>query len=57
MRLIGEVYGVYGQFAAWRLREMTHQEPPWKDTPLGSVITLDKMQNYFKTRVVDEDKV
>src|SRR6266699_3324769 len=26
--LLDEVYAVYGQFAAWKLRNMTHQEPP-----------------------------
>jgi uncharacterized phage-associated protein len=49
--LILEVYGVYGQFSAWRLREMTHQEPPWIDTGLNRVITDDAMKSYFKTRL------
>ena len=29
--LIDQVYSTYGQFSAWRLREMTHDEPPWSD--------------------------
>jgi uncharacterized phage-associated protein len=49
--LINEVYGVYGQYSAWRLREMTHQEPPWKETPRNSIISLDKMKEYFKTQI------
>ncbi|MDR2898321.1 MAG: DUF4065 domain-containing protein [Spirochaetaceae bacterium] len=55
MKLIGLVFGEYGQYTAWRLREMTHQESPWIETPLGQIIPLDKMKIYFKTRVVDED--
>ena len=46
-----EVYGVYGQYSAWRLREMTHQEPPWIDTPLHEVITHEKMRQFFLTQI------
>lgn len=28
---LDEVHTVYGQFSAWRLREMTHEEDPWKN--------------------------
>jgi len=28
---LNEVHTVYGQFSAWRLREMTHAEDPWKN--------------------------
>lgn len=50
-RVIADVYGVYGQFAAWRLREMTHQDPPWRDTPLRHVITHDKLRQFFLTQI------
>ncbi|MEX2080976.1 MAG: type II toxin-antitoxin system antitoxin SocA domain-containing protein [Dehalococcoidia bacterium] len=30
-RLIRSVWVAYGKFSAWRLREMTHEEAPWKD--------------------------
>ena len=30
--VMDEVHAVYGQFSAWRLREMTHSEPPWRDS-------------------------
>jgi uncharacterized phage-associated protein len=42
---------VYGQFAAWKLRNMTHQEPPWCMTPAGQEITHDALRAYFKTLV------
>jgi uncharacterized phage-associated protein len=50
-KLIIDVYGVYGQYSAWRLREMTHQEPPWLETPLHQVITHEKMRNFFLTQI------
>lgn len=49
--LLEEVYSVYGQFSAWRLRNMTHEEPPWQDTPFGAVISDGAMAEYFKTLV------
>jgi len=51
MGLLDEVYSVYGQFSAVRLRNITHQEPPWQQTPNGQVIPLDLMKDYFKTQI------
>ena len=52
--LLKDVYRVYGQYSAWRLREMTHDEPPWKDTPRNQVISHDKLKAYFKTQLVEQ---
>jgi uncharacterized phage-associated protein len=53
---LSEVYNVYGQFSAWRLREMTHSEGPWKDyyKEGQSAIIIPKMalNDYFKTLVI-----
>lgn len=46
---LDEVYNVFGQFSAWKLRRMTHDEPPWRDTPRGAVIGHDPLKNYFQT--------
>ncbi len=35
--LLNDVNDVFGQFSAGKLRTMTHNEPPWKDTPQGLV--------------------
>lgn len=50
--ILDEVYNVYGQFSAWKLRNMTHAEPPWKDTELSAEISHDKLSAYFKTQLV-----
>jgi uncharacterized phage-associated protein len=50
--LLDEVYAVYGQFSAWKLREMTHDELPWCETPAGQIISHDKMKSYFQTQLV-----
>lgn len=49
--LLDEVWDTYGQFSAWKLRNMTHEEPPWKDTASGEEITHDAMTRYFLTLV------
>lgn len=52
--LLDEVYSVCGQYSAWRLREMTHVEPPWRDTPRNEVISHKRLKAYFKTQVEEE---
>ena len=49
--ILDEVYDVYGQFSAWKLRNMTYEETPWKDTPVGGEITHDKLKEFFSTRI------
>ena len=46
-----EVYDVYGQFSAWKLRNMTHEEAPWKNAVQGQDISLTSMTEYFKTQL------
>lgn len=49
--LLEEVWNVYGQFSAWKLSNMTHEEPPWKDTKQDAVISKDALRSFFKTRI------
>lgn len=50
--LLDEVYSVYGQFSGWKLRNMTHEEAPWRDTnPKPGVISHESMASYFKTLI------
>lgn len=51
MELLEEISQVYGQFSAWKLRNMTHEERPWKETSRGDVIPLGLMEEYFKTQL------
>lgn len=46
--LLEEVYDVFGQYSAWKLRNMTHEETPWKATQLGHVISRDLIKEYFE---------
>jgi uncharacterized phage-associated protein len=51
---LNEVYETYGQFSAWKLREMTHQETPWIQAyeKSDSVISHESMKTYFKTLTI-----
>jgi uncharacterized phage-associated protein len=55
LELLEEVYSVYGQFSAGSLRNMTHEEPPWKLTAQGGIISHDLMREFFKTRIASEN--
>ncbi|MBF0137457.1 MAG: SocA family protein [Magnetococcales bacterium] len=53
-KCLDEVYNVYGQYDAWKLRNLTHDEPPWRETydqEPGGVIPLEAMKDYFKTQL------
>lgn len=52
---LDEIYRIFGQFSAWKLRNMTHEEPPWKDAaPYSGEITHDALIEYFTTQLVDD---
>jgi len=47
-----DVYNVYGQFSAWRLRDMTHEEKPWIDHEKdGSEIPVPELESFFSERL------
>lgn len=46
--LLKKVYNRFGQYTAWKLRDMTHQETPWKETARNHIINRNKIQTYFK---------
>lgn len=51
-KILNTVFRVYGQYSAWKLRDFTHQEPPWKETAEGDVISRAKLRRYFRTQLV-----
>jgi uncharacterized phage-associated protein len=55
--LLDEVYDVYGQYSAWKLRNMTHAERPWSeaygDGARGRVISHAAMRDFYKDFVTE----
>lgn len=53
--LLDEVYEFYGQYSAWRLRQLTHDETPWRENyreGSNQVISQESMSRFFKTQVI-----
>lgn len=48
--LFDEIYALYGQYSAWKLREMTHNESPWINN-VNRVISHQDLTEYFKTQL------
>lgn len=54
-KLMDDVYVFFGQFAAWKLRAMTHEETPWLEaSPSEAVIPHASMRDYFRARWGDQ---
>lgn len=56
-KILDDVYDFYGQYSAWRLRQMTHNEAPWRDAyeqDASHVIPLDSLTRFFSDLVSDE---
>lgn len=51
--ILEEVYDVFGQYSAWKLRNMTHNETPWKSTNQNSIIPNETIKDYFLKEYVD----
>lgn len=55
--ILDDVYNYYGQFSAWRLRQMTHSEAPWKDAferDMNNEISLESLSAHFATEIDEE---
>ena len=48
MDFLDQVYAHVGQYSAWKLRDMTHNEPPWKDAKRNATITQAALKAHFK---------
>lgn len=45
----------YGQYTAWKLRDMTHEESPYLDTPHGGVISTNSLKDFFTKKLSTDD--
>lgn len=49
------MYENFAQYSAWGLRNMTHNETPWKETRKNHIIPTDKIKNYFLQHYVENN--
>ena len=54
--VLDDVYNYYGQYSAWKLRNMTHEEAPWLDAyeQADDTITTAALRAFF-SQEFDED--
>ena len=54
--VLDNVYDFYGQYSAWKLRNMTHDEAPWIEAfaRADKVITNDELREFFINEVSNE---
>lgn len=50
--LLEETVSLYGIYDAWYLRDRTHNEAPWAETPRDGVISDEKIIRFFKKALV-----
>lgn len=56
-KLLDDIYDDYGQYSAWKLRDLTHEEAPWKNAykrGANSVITLEALKEHFVNEVSED---
>ena len=49
--IMEQVHNEYGQYSAWKLANMTHEEMPWKTTKSQEEITEEKLKRHFSTLI------
>lgn len=53
--ILEKVFEYFGQFSAWKLRNMTHEEAPWQNTVKNHVISTALIKDYFERHYVAEE--
>ena len=53
--LIDEVYEVYGQYSALKLRDLTHSEAPWQEAENKNdiEITIEALRSFFPALITE----
>lgn len=56
LNVLDDAYNFYGQYSAWKLRNMTHEESPWIESYNrdDKAITLPQLITFFKTEIDEE---
>ena len=53
-KVLEDVYEEFGQFSAWKLRNMTHEETPWKAAEIGEEIPVEIIKKYFVENYIEQ---
>jgi len=53
---LDEIYEVFGQFSALRLKDLTHEDECWSDAHPGGIISLEAMRKTMKKYLKDGEE-
>ena len=55
LAILDDIYNFYGQYSAWKLRNMTHEEQPWINAFNRDEkrITIEELRTYFANEVTE----
>ena len=45
--LLSRILNYYNQYSPWKLRNMSHEEAPWKNVNIRSIISKEAMTSFF----------
>ena len=51
--LLREVYDIFGQYSAWKLRDMVLEETPVKEIKPNASLSLESMKKYFEREHIE----
>lgn len=51
--ILKEVFDTFGQYSAWKLRQMTHEEAPWLKTPRNEIIDKEIIKDFFEREYIE----
>ncbi len=52
-KILEDVYDTFGQYSAWKLRNMTHSETPWQNTEINDIINTELIKDYFLKEYIE----
>ena len=55
--ILASVYDRFGQYSAWKLRNMTHSEDPWALTADNCTISPELIKKYFEDNYINTESV
>ena len=56
--ILDKVHERYGQYSAWKLRNLSHEETPWRKAfySFDNLISVDSIKEYFKSILIDNEE-
>jgi uncharacterized phage-associated protein len=54
-KILRKVHSAFGQYTAWKLREMALAEPPWLEAERGAPISDQAMTDFFRDNYFEEE--